>query len=234
VAYSETYVWSPDLAECVDDAFERCGVDPSTLDVSHMRSARRSINFMLVDWSAEERHDFRVDRLEISLTQGAHPGLIDPDTDGRIIDVLQVALRRDGVDTGIYPMSRSEWLDIPDKSIEGRPNRYFADKEADGVYVYLWTLPENSTDTLVMDTMRKFKDAGGNAHEPDIPYYMRDAFAAGLAARLAIKFSPDRVGMLEQLAERSLNRANASQRTLGDVVIVPSSNYRRRHGYRRR
>lgn len=234
MAYSGTYVWSPDLAECIDDAYERCGVDPSTLDVSHIQSARRSINFMLVDWATEERHDFRIERLDIPLTQGAQPGLIDPDTDGRIIDILQVALRRDGIDTGIYPMSRQEWLDIPDKGIEGRPSRYFADKERDGVYVSVWTLPENSTDELRMDVVRKFQDAGGSAHEPDIPYYMREAFAAGLAARLALKFSPNRVDMLEAYAGRALNRANASQRELGDVIIVPASNHRRRHGYRRR
>ena len=234
MAYSDTYVWSPDLAECVDDAFERCGVDPATLDASHVLSARRSINFMLVEWSTKDHEDFRVDRVQVPLVQGNHPGTIDPDTDGRIIDILSVSLRRNGTDTSIYPMSRQEWLDIPDKSTEGRPNRYFADKRRDGVEMYLWTLPENSTDILLMDVMRKYNDAGGAALEPDIPYYLRDAFAAGLAAKLSVKFAVDRVQMLSALATDSWNSANASQRTLGDVVIVPSSNYRKRVGGRRR
>lgn len=234
MAYSNTYVWSPDLAECIDDAYERCGVDPSTLDVSHALSARRSINFLMVDWATRDHHDFRVDRIQIPLVTDTQPGLIDPDTDGRIIDILSVSLRRDGIDTSIYPMSRQEWLDIPDKATTGRPNRYFADKQRDGVYMYLWTLPENSTDVLIMDVLRKFNDAGGSANDPDIPYYMREAFTAGLAAKLSVKFAMDRVQMLTAMATDAWNSADASQRTLGDLVIVPSSNYRRRTGGRRR
>lgn len=236
---SGEYLWSPALAECVDEAFERCRVDPSTLAMSHITAAKRSINFMFVDWATQDVQDFRVDRVTIPLVEDQQQYVIDPDTDGRIIDVLQVSLRRDNTDTTIYPMSRQEWLDIPQKDTTGRPSRYFADKRQDEVLVDLWSVPENSTDELIMDVARKYQDAGrGGGLEPDIPYYMRDAFAAGLAARLALKFAPASmpalIGTLQGYAAISFKQANGSQRERGDVIVVPASNFLRRRGGRRR
>lgn len=241
---SGTYLWSPDLAEMVDEAFERCKVDPSTLDVSHLISARRSMNLMFVEWAAEDNQDFRIDRLDgpgtgtnlpFPLVQGQQQYVIDPDTDGRIIDINQVSLRRDGTDTTIYPMSRQEWLDIPDKTTQGRPNRYFADKANNLITISLWTVPENSTDTLIMDVMRKFQDVGFADDEPDIPYYMREAFAAGLGYRLGRKFAPEQImPRLKSESDEAFKTANGAQRERGDFAIVPSSNHRRRTGGRLR
>lgn len=232
---SGTYLWSPALAECVDDAFERCKIDPATLNIGHITSARRSINFMLVDWAADDMQDFRMDLIsDFALVDGTPTYTIDPDTDGRIIDINMVSLTRQGVDTTIYPMSRQEYFDIPDKLTEGKPSRYFADKQRELIDVTLWTVPENSTDVLQMYVMRKFTDAGeGGALEPDIPYYMREAFAAGLAGKLAIKFAPDQyISRLLEQAETSFTKANGAQRERGDFVIVPGSNHRRRTGGR--
>lgn len=231
---SGTYLWSPDLADCIDEAFERCKVDPSTLDVSHIIAARRSISFMFVEWATQDFQGYRIDRINnFPLVQGTQEYDLDPDTDGRFIDVTQVSLRRDGVDTTIYPMSRQEWLDIPDKTTQGRPNRYFADKRQNIVTITLWTVPENSTDTLTMDAVRKLQDADAAADEPDIPYYMREAFVSGLAVRLCEKFGPEPfIPRLQMNAEKQFKRANGSQRELGDLVIIPGSNSRRRKGGR--
>jgi hypothetical protein len=232
---SGTYLWSPSLAECVDDAYERAGVDPSTLDMSHIMSAKRSINFLFVDWATKDVQDFRIDRIEINAVQSQGQYVIDPDADGRVIDILQMSIRRAGSDTTIYPMSRQEWLDIPDKDLEGRPSRYFADKRQDQVLVDFWTVPENSTDIFIMDVARKYQDAGDSgALDPDIPYYMRDAFTYSLAARLALKYNEQKFDKLQILADNSFLQANGSQRERGDVVIIPGSAHLRRSGARRR
>lgn len=233
---SGTYLWEPDLAEMVDEAFERCRVDPSTLDVSHVISARRSMNLMLSSWAAEDMQDFRIDRIEpFALTQGTQTYTVDPGTDGRVIDINQVALRRDGSDTTIYPMSRQEWLDIPEKTTQGRPSRYFADKRQNSILITLWTVPENSTDVLVMDVMRKFQDVGYGSDDPDIPYYMREAFAAGLAFHLGRKYAPEPIlPRLKSDADDAFETANGAQRERGDFVIIPGSNSRRWGGGRAR
>lgn len=240
MATSSTYLWDPELADMVDEAFERAKVDPATLQLRHITSARRSMNFMLVEWATKDRHDFRIDRLDtvtgnspFPLVAGQQAYVINPDSDGRIIDINQMSLRRDGTDTTIYPMSRQEWLDIPDKTTQGRPNRYFADKQRDLITVYLWTVPENSTDTLIIDVLRKFQDVGNAANTPDVSYYMREAFVAGLAARVNVKFGQDsRQQYLDSKAFQAFEDGTSSQRELGDFIIVPASNFRRRSGGR--
>jgi hypothetical protein len=130
-------------------------------------------------------------------------------------------------------MSRQEWLDIPDKTTLGRPNRYFADKQQGQVEIFLWTVPENSTDVLIMDVMRKFQDVGFASDVPDMTYYMREAFAAGLAYRLGRKFAPEPImGRLKAESDDAFKTANGAQRERGDFVIIPASNFRRRSGGR--
>jgi len=224
MATSGTYLWSPELAECIDEAFERCRVDPSTVDISHVISARRSINLMLVEWAAEDQQDFRIDRITVPLVLGTQTYTVDPSVDGRIIDLNMVSLRRSSVDTTLTPMGRDEWLDIPTKTTQGRPAQYFIDKRQNSITISLWPVPENSTDTLIIDAMRKYADAGGSLNTPDIPYYMREAFCAGLALKLGEKFAPEQmIARLEYRAVKAFKLANAAQKNRGDIRVVPAA-----------
>lgn len=238
MATSGTYLFNPDLAELVDEAFDRCRVDPAHLTMRHIRSARRSMRFMLTDWATDDYHDFRINRETLTLVQSQATYVAGTDFDlggaavgVAIIDVLNVVLRRNGVDTPVEFMSRDEYLNIPEKNIEGRPDRVFIDKRRDGIELTLWTVPENSTDQLLFDAVYKFEDSDTAADSMDIHWYMHDAFAAGLAARLAEKYSPPE---LEQAliikAGMAFRKATNATRERGDVRIVPGSNFRRRRG----
>jgi hypothetical protein len=50
MAVSGTYGFNPQLADHIDEAFERCGIDPAELKARHIRSAIRSANLTFVDW----------------------------------------------------------------------------------------------------------------------------------------------------------------------------------------
>lgn len=226
MATSGTYLWNPDLALIVDEAFERCLVDPASLTSRHILSARRSIPFMLVHWATKGYMDFKIERRTQALTQGTQQYSIAAE----VIDIVDMVLRRSGVDTPVEIMTRQEWLNIPDKDIEGRPDRYFADKQRDNIELYLWTIPENSTDELHYDCLIRYEDHDQAAQNADIPYYMQDAFAAGLAARLAQKFAPQLKADLKAEAEVALREGLGASKEVGDLRIVPQSGHRRRVG----
>lgn len=231
MATSGTYIFNPDLAEIVDEAFERCRVDPAGLTARHILSARRSMRFMLVDWAAADYQNFRIQQFSFTTVQSQQVYTGPTDVPVNLVDIIGVVLRRSGVDTPIEFMSRHEWLNIPEKDIEGRPDRVFVDKQRDGIDLTFWTVPENSTDEIVFDAVVKFEDSDTAADNADISWYMQDAFAAGLAARLAEKYAPveleDKLWMKSAAA---FKKGTNASRERGSVRIVPESGFRRRRG----
>ena len=178
---------SPEVAEFVEEAFER-GADmaPSAIGQEHIASALRSIRFLLSEWNTYGVREWMVVRVSQTLTTA------DTDFDVAqvgVIDVLNAVLRRDGRDTPMYGMGRKEWLEIPDKTVQGRPSRFFADKQYDRVTVNLWQAPPNSTDIMIMDCLRQVSSAGTMANTLQLPPTAYECFVAGLAMKLAQKFN---------------------------------------------
>jgi hypothetical protein len=215
MATTGTYTFAPTNADMVDEAYERCGIDPSSLVAKHLISARRSISFLLTHWANRGIRQWKVDRETLTLTASDYDITLPSATQ----DVLTVVLRRDDVDTELMPMSRTEYLTIPDKTQTGRPDRYFVDKQRDSKTLYIWPSPENSTDEIVYDRLIWAEDTGVATNNPDVPREFFDAFAADLAVRLCIKYSPDRLGMLEQKATEAWVVAMEENRERTDVAI---------------
>ncbi len=102
------------------------------------------------------------------------------------------------------------------------------DKGRDGLTFSLWPVPENSTDVLVFNAVRKFEDFDTAADNADIPYHMYEAFASGLASRLAEKYGPTELEeKLFLKAQAAFRRGQNASRERGDITIVPTSSRRR-------
>jgi hypothetical protein len=231
---SGTYLFNPDLAEMVDEAMERARIDPANVTARHILSARRSMRFMLADWATKDYHDFRIKQESFTTvqSQAVYTAGTDFDvTDNNLLDIMSVVLRRSGVDTPVEFWSRDDYLNIPEKDTEGRADRVFIDKGRDGITMTFWTVPENSTDEIIFNAVRKFEDADVASQTADIHYYMYDAFAYGLAFRLAEKFSPPELEQaLYAKAANAFKDGTNAVRERGDVRIVPVSGQRRRRG----
>lgn len=213
MATSGTYATTFENAEHIDEAFERCGIDPSILVGRHMRSARRSLDMLFSDWSNRGVHLWAVDQQTQTVTDGDPTYSVASGT----LAVLDMVVRRDGIDIEVAPMSRDEYTRIPDKDLEGLPSRYWLDR-ATGIYT-LWQTPENSTDVIYYWRMRYLQDAGTSAQTPDVPRRFYEALTAGLAAKLAEKFAPEREAALLQKAELAFRRANQEDRERGPTTI---------------
>ena len=163
-------------------------------------------------------------------SQGVYTAGVDFDiTDTNLIDILGMTLTRSGVDTPVEFYSRQDYLTIPEKTTEGRPDRCFVDKQRDGVVFTFWPVPENSTDVITFNGVRKFEDSDTASDTADIPYHMYDAFAYAIAFRLAEKFSPPELEQaLYAKADNAFREAQNAVRERGDVRIVPTSGRRRR------
>lgn len=200
---SATYGVDPTVASFTDEAWERCGKDPLTLTVPHLRSVRRSMNFMLSEWANRGSKEWMLvlgDQLVTSSTAAYN-------APAATIDILTMVVRRSGIDTPVYQMSRDEYLSIPDKTQTGLPTRFQFDREIGTSTYRLWQVPENSTDHLYFYYLRRHQDVLTAAETVDLSYLWHDAFAAGLASRLAIKYAPDRYKILKGEAEQAFKLA---------------------------
>lgn len=208
MATSGTYTFDPEVSDFINEAFERCGIDPASLTARHARSARLSLNFLFSEWSNRGIHLWAVDKQTQALT--ASDGEYNA-ADGTVC-ILEAFVRRDGLDTPVSPMARDEYAEIPDKTTEGLPNRFYFARERATPTITLWPVPENSTDVLHYYRMRRLQDVGAASNTLDIPYRWFEALAAGLAAKLAVKYAADRIGPLIGVAKSQLELAKQEDR----------------------
>jgi hypothetical protein len=193
---SQFAYFAPEIAECLEESFEQAGVPPKSIGTEHIDSALRSIRLILnSEWTTLGIRQWMVERLEQTMVSGDET--FDLPTGG--IDIFNAVLRRADRDSPMYRISRAEYLEIPDKAIVGRPDRYFVDRRYNVATVYLWQTPENSTDIMVLDYVRNISNPGEMVNTLQMPPHMLDAFVTGLAARLAFKFTPDRYGALQAM-----------------------------------
>ena len=209
-----------DVADYVEEAFERCGLEART--GYDLKTATRSLNLMLADWANRGLNQWTIKQRTISLVKS--DGEYSLDTD--VIDILAVVVRRDGTDFNISRVSRDEFLAIPTKTTEGRPTQFFLDRQITP-NLKIWPLPENSTDVIVYDSLTRIDDADTAKNTMEVPFRFYPCLAAGLAYYLSLKRAPERVQMLKAVYEEEFRRAIDEDRDRASFQISPSlRNYR--------
>ncbi len=227
MATSGTYAFVLTVNEVIAEAFERAGIDQGAVTANQKQSARRSLNLILTHWGNRRIGQWMIEQRTVTLTASD----ATPSVDARMLDIIDMVLRRDGRDVPMVEASRSEYLEIPDKATEGRPDRWFLDRQRDAPVLYLWPVPENSTDIIVYDQIRRLQDiSAANAADadenPDVHALWYEALCAELARRMALKFSPARYGRLREDAAMSFREAKEEGRDKAATTF--SISYRRR------
>ena len=120
-----------DVADYVEEAFERCGLELRT--GYDLKTATRSLNLMLAEWANRGLNQWTINQKQIDLVKDTTVYTIDATTPTATIDVLDVFIRETlgGVSTDVplTRMSRSEYANISTKSSTGKPNQYLIDKQ---------------------------------------------------------------------------------------------------------
>jgi hypothetical protein len=230
-----TTAWFPTVAEIIDEAAERARIDPGTLTVYQQMSARRSINALITAWQNVAAMLPYVHSLAtVALTQGISSPTLPTDC----YDVLEMAFRRDGVDVPLTAMARDEYIEIPNKTVQGRPSRYWVEKLSTGPVAHLWLVPDRSTDVLMVNYLRLATDikAADMSAAPDIARRWLDALFDELAVRMYQKFGAqikqDRNGkeysafdstfyktVLKENAKTSYYEASCADRERADIHV---------------
>jgi len=218
MATSSSTDFEPNVAEFVEEAFERCGLELRT--GYDLKTAKRSINLMLAEWANRGLNQWTIEQATQTVTEGQ----TDYTLNANIVDVLDCSIRRNtsgtDLDLQMSRISRSEYLNIPTKSTKSRPSQFFLDKLNTPV-LKIWPAPENSTDVLVFNKIVRMDDADKPTNTMDMPFRFYPCFAAGLAYYIAIKKAPERVVMLKQMYEEEFERASSTDEDRASFRIRP-------------
>jgi hypothetical protein len=197
---SGTRTFNLDVAEMIEEAYERCGLEVRT--GYDARTARRSLNLMLADWANRGLNLWTVAEGFFTVTAGDPSYALAAD----VVDILDVVVRRQGTDYEIDRISRTEYFTLPNKSTQGRPSQFFLDRTITPT-LYLWATPENSTDQIRYYYVRRMEDAASLTNTTDIPFRFLSCMVAGLAYYIAMKRSPERVALLKSVYDEEFQRA---------------------------
>lgn len=216
---SGTHSFSPEVAELVDEAVERCRIDPAAIGGRFIRSARRSLNYMFSAWQGEGTLPWTVGEQTFSPVQGDTTVALSAGS----FEILMGGVRDStGVQTPLDIIGMRDYFDIPDKTIQGRPDRLWPEFLATAATGYFWQAMGPTLYTLVLKVMRRIEDAGAASNTLQMPPSWFDAAADELAARLAVKFNPAIIVEKETFARNSLAVARRATRDTGDTRMVIS------------
>ena len=216
MATSGSRDFQPNVAEWIEEAYERCGLEMRT--AYDARTARRSLNILFADWANRGLNQWTISNVSQTLTEGTESYSLN----AYVVDVLDVVLRRTKnsvvTDYQMSQIGRSEYWNIPSKANKARPTQYFLDKQ-ETPKIYVWPAPENSTDIIKMNQILRIEDADTSVNDVQVPFRFYPCLVAGLAYYLSQKRAPERMESLKMMYEDEFARALAQDESRASLMV---------------
>tara|TARA_R100001129_G_scaffold117971_1_gene81479 strand:- start:125 stop:820 length:696 start_codon:yes stop_codon:yes gene_type:complete len=212
-----------DVADYVEEAFERCGLELRT--GYDLKTATRSLNLLLAEWANRGLNQWTINQKVLTMVKATTVYTIDATTPTATIDVLDVFIRETlggvATDVPITRMSRSEYANISTKSSTGKPNQYLIDKQISPT-ITVWPAPDqNSKYDLYLNVLSRIDDADVGANTMQIPFRFYPCLSAGLAYYIALKKAPEKVQMLKAVYEEEFDRALSQDEDRASFRVAP-------------
>ena len=218
------------LNELVEEAFERCGKEMrSGYD---LRTARRSLNLLMMEWANHGINLWTIDSGTVSLTADTITYNLPID----MVDILDMVVRTGSADTQsdlvVTRISQTTYSTIPNKNENGRPTQIWINRQGgqtdptDGIRyptINVWPVPSDGSYTFVYWYLRRIQDFSTGANTSDVPFRFVPALVAGLAYRLAQKI-PEAAPLIPQLKadyNETMQMAKNEDREKATLRLVP-------------
>ena len=222
---SGTTAFDMDFTEIAEEAWARAGREMrSGYD---LRTARRSMNLMTIEWQNRGINLWTVAEGSVSLTTGTGQYNLPADT----IDLLEQVIRTNAgnvnnqSDLTMTRISVSTFATIPNKLTRGRPIQVWIDRQRDQPQINVWPVPDSNDYTFVYWRLRRIQDAGNGVETADMNFRFLPCLVAGLAYHIAMK-EPElapRIELLKQEYEAQFILAAGEDREKTPFRFVPTA-----------
>jgi hypothetical protein len=218
-----------DLNELVEEAYERVGKEMRT---GHdLRTARRSLNILFMEWANRGVNMWTVEQGTVSLVADDAAYDLPADTVDLIDFVVRTGSGENQTDASISRISVDTYSSITNKNKTGKPSQLWVHRksgatESGGVsypVITVWPVPDQAY-TLVYWRLRRIQDAGtGGGKTQDVPFRFVPALISGLAYHLSFKIpeAAPRIPLLKSVYVEEFQRAADEDREKATLSIVP-------------
>lgn len=221
MATSGTTAFNMDFTEIAEEAWERAGREMrSGYD---LRTARRSMNLMTIEWQNRGINLWTIDEGTVSLVSGTAQYTLPADTVDLLEQVIRTGSGSTQQDLTINRISVSTYASIPNKTTTGRPIQFWIERLVDAPRINVWPVPDSNDYTFKYWRMRRIEDAGSGVQTADMPFRFLPCLVAGLAYHIAMKVPElsQRVPMLKAAYEEEFDRAASEDRVKTNARFVP-------------
>ena len=221
MATSGTTAFNMDFTEIAEEAWERAGREMrSGYD---LRTARRSMNLMTIEWQNRGINLWTIDEGTVSLVSGTAQYTLPADTVDLLEQVIRTGSGSTQQDLTINRISVSTYASIPNKTTTGRPIQFWIERLVDAPRINVWPEPDSNDYTFKYWRMRRIEDAGAGVQTADMPFRFLPCLVAGLAYHIAMKVPElaQRVQMLKAAYEEEFDRAASEDRVKTNARFVP-------------
>jgi len=225
MATSGTFSFNLDLADSMEEAFERAGLElRSGYDY---KTARRSLNLMMLEWQNRGLNLWSVDFATQALTAGTNQYTLD----GKVLDIIEAFVRTDAgeqnsqFDQSMTRISVSQYSNLSNKLTQSKPLQYYVERNVDSITINVWPTPDGQeTYQFGYYYMERVEDAGNSAaNNIDVPARFLPCLVSGLAYQLSLKYpsAGARAQALKADYEEQWKLASDSDRNKASLYVSP-------------
>tara|TARA_R110002167_G_scaffold344451_3_gene553945 strand:- start:322 stop:981 length:660 start_codon:yes stop_codon:yes gene_type:complete len=212
---SGTTNWELDIADVIEESFERIGIE---LRTSHQaKSARRSLNLLLQDLGNRQINLWKIAEISVTMVQGTTVYALND----AVLDIETAILRRNSQDLRMNRLGRSTYETRPNKLTQARPSQFYINRVRP-VQLKVYPAPDNSTDVVILQTTTRIEDITALTQTLDVPVRIQPAMISGLSYYLSLKFKPEMAQMYKGIFEEELGRALEEGRERAPLRLTPA------------
>ena len=229
-----TAMFNMDLADIIEESFERCGNGSELRSGYDFKTARRSLNLLLMEWSNRGINLWTVEEGSILLTTGVATYNLPIDTVDLLDHVIRTGSGQNQSDITISRISGSTYSTIPNKTAMGKPIQVWINRQSGATTptgvayptINVWPTPQAPDEqyTFVYWRLRRMQDAGNAVNTQDIPFRFLPALIAGLAYYLSMKLpgvDMQRAQALKAVYDEQFDLAAQEDRDKSALRVVP-------------
>ena len=139
MATSGTTSFNLDFTEIAEEAWERAG--RAMRSGYDLRTARRSMNLMLIEWQNKGLNMWTIDEGQVALVKSQITYLLPADTIDLLEHVIRTGTGSSQTDLSMSRISVSTYAAIPNKLTEGRPFQILINR-LETPSVTVWPVPK--------------------------------------------------------------------------------------------